>query len=72
MKHTRVPQKTVVPDSSVNDIVEQIFATRCIKRRDQQHFMNLVLSATAIAHQEHVLINRVLDAVQLGQLRIID
>ena len=72
MKRTRIFQKTATPDFPVTDIVQQIFETRCIKRRDQQHFMNLVLSTTTIAPQEKVLISRVFDAVQLGQLRIID
>ena len=72
MKRTRISQQFAAPDVQIDLIVKQIFATRCIKRRDQQHFMNLALSKTAIAPQEYVLINRVFDAVQLGQLRIID
>lgn len=59
------------PAISIQDVVNDVFNTRRITRWDQQRFMMAALSATITA-TDHVLINRVFDALQRGVLRVVD
>lgn len=60
------------PMPALESVVQHIFETRCITRHDQQQFMIRILSAKTIAPQEQALVNRVFDALRLGQLRVVD
>jgi hypothetical protein len=58
--------------TSLEQIIQRIFETRCITRLDQQQFMRMVRSAGAIAPQDQALINRVFDALRHGRLKVTD
>jgi hypothetical protein len=66
---------TSAPDLSstlLEQVVDHIFATRCISRRDQQSFMRVVLGETTLNPKDRALVDRVSDALRRGLLRVID
>ncbi|MBD2461197.1 hypothetical protein H6G89_09085 [Oscillatoria sp. FACHB-1407] len=61
-----------LPDASIEQLVEQIFATRRITRVDQERFMSALLSKKALNDAEQVQINRVFDALRSGLIRVVE
>lgn len=61
-----------LPKISVEQLVERIFAFRQITRLDQRLLMSTLLSKEALSHEDYIQINRVLDGVQKGLLKVVD
>jgi hypothetical protein len=59
------------PHVTVNEVVAQIFCSRCITRADQRAFMTL-LSKGLVTDEEQKLINRVYEGLRTGHLRVTD
>lgn len=57
---------------SVQEIVDQIFASRRITRIDQQKLMTSLLSRETLTLQEHEQIDKVFDALRRGVIRVVD
>lgn len=62
-------QAPLFASHSLEQLVNQIFATRRISRMDQALLMTL-LNKDVIEPQEHDLVNRVFQALQQGRLRV--
>ncbi|MDX2214941.1 MAG: hypothetical protein SFY66_16760 [Oculatellaceae cyanobacterium bins.114] len=60
------------PDTSIEQLIDHIFATRRITRVDQERFMTALLSKKALNDAEQVQINRVFDALRSGLIRVVD
>ncbi|MDG2615392.1 hypothetical protein P7L53_03970 [Thermoleptolyngbya sichuanensis XZ-Cy5] len=56
----------------LEQIVDHIFATRCISRRDQQSFMRVALGETMLNPKDRALVDRVFEALRRGMLRVVD
>ncbi|GAB4138799.1 MAG: hypothetical protein Fur0046_13540 [Cyanobacteria bacterium J069] len=66
---------TSTPDLSstlLEQVVDHIFATRSISRRDQQSFMRVVLGETTLNPKDQAMVNRVFEALRRGLLRVVD
>ena len=61
-----------LPAVSVKQIVERIFVFRQISRTDQRLLMSTFISQEVLSEAEHLLINRVFDALKQGLLRVVD
>jgi hypothetical protein len=64
-----LPKKNQIP---VQQIVERVVATGQIRRSDHLYLTSRLLSSQALSLEERVHINRILDRLQLGQLRLVD
>ena len=67
-----MPASASLPKVSVQQIVERIFVFRQISRTDQRLLMSIFLSQEALSEAEHLLINRVFDALKQGLLKVVD
>ncbi|MFE1745767.1 hypothetical protein [Coleofasciculus sp. H7-2] len=67
-----MPASASLPAVSVKQIVERIFVFRQITRTDQRLLMSTFLSQEALSEAEHLLINRVFDALKQELLRVVD
>lgn len=57
---------------SIGQLVEHLFITRTITRADQRRLMSTLLSKTALNAEEQAQVNRVLDKLKKGWLRVVD
>ncbi|MEW5857839.1 MAG: hypothetical protein AB1861_10735 [Cyanobacteriota bacterium] len=67
-----MPASASLPTVSVQQIVERIFVFRQISRTDQRLLMSTFLSQESLSEAEHLLINRVFDALKQGLLKVVD
>ena len=67
-----MPASASLPTVSVQQIVERIFVFRQISRTDQRLLMSTFLSQETLSDAEHLLINRVFDALKQGLLKVVD
>ncbi|MBD1898251.1 hypothetical protein H6F50_22820 [Coleofasciculus sp. FACHB-712] len=67
-----MPASASLPTISVQQIVERIFVFRQISRTDQRLLMSTFLSQETLSEAEHLLINRVFDALKQGLLKVVD
>jgi hypothetical protein len=67
-----MPASASLPTISVQQIVERIFVFRQISRTDQRLLMSTFLSQETLSDAEHLLINRVFDALKQGLLKVVD
>ncbi|MBD1839871.1 hypothetical protein H6F78_02985 [Coleofasciculus sp. FACHB-64] len=67
-----MPASASLPTISVQQIVERIFVFRQISRTDQRLLMSIFLSQETLSEAEHLLINRVFDALKQGLLKVVD
>ncbi|MBD1900047.1 hypothetical protein NDI44_13030 [Trichocoleus sp. DQ-A3] len=67
-----MPVSASLPTISVQQIVERIFVFRQISRTDQRLLMSTFLSQETLSEAEHLLINRVFDALKQGLLKVVD
>lgn len=58
--------------TSLQQVVEQIFETRKITRVVQHSLMAAVLSKTLLSNEDQALVNRVVEALHRGILRVVD
>ncbi|NEP16315.1 MAG: hypothetical protein F6J97_05345 [Leptolyngbya sp. SIO4C1] len=63
---------TFQSSTSISDIVNEIFRSRCITRQTQQCLMAALLDKRELSQQEKLQVNRVVDALHRGLLRVID
>lgn len=61
-----------LPSVSIAQLVEHLLITRKITRADQQRLMSALLSKTALNAEEQAQVNRVLDKLKNGWLRVVD
>ncbi|MBD1833961.1 hypothetical protein H6F61_15015 [Cyanobacteria bacterium FACHB-472] len=57
---------------SIGQLVEHLLITRTITRADQRRLMSTLLSKTALNAEEQTQVNRVLDKLKNGWLRVVD
>ncbi|MBD1924972.1 hypothetical protein H6F74_01545 [Trichocoleus sp. FACHB-90] len=57
---------------SIGQLVEHLLITRTITRADQRRLMSTLLSKTALNAEEQAQVNRVLDKLKNGWLRVVD
>lgn len=67
-----MPISTSAPKVAVEQLVDRIFTFRQITRLDQRLLMSTLLSKEALNDADYIQINRVLDAVQKGLLKVVD
>jgi hypothetical protein len=67
-----MPASASLPTVPVQQIVERIFVFRQISRTDQRLLMSTFLSQESLSEAEHLLINRVFDALKQGLLKVVD
>lgn len=67
-----MPASASLPTISVQQIVERIFVFCQISRTDQRLLMSTFLAQETLSEAEHLLINRVFDALKQGLLRVVD
>ncbi|MBD1878639.1 hypothetical protein [Coleofasciculus sp. FACHB-T130] len=67
-----MPASASLPTIPVQQIVERIFVFRQISRTDQRLLMSTFLSQETLSEAEHLLINRVFDALKQGLLKVVD
>ncbi len=60
------------PDQSFEQLVNRIIASRKLTRADQQQLMLTTLSREIISEAQRQQINRVLDHLRAGKLRVVD
>ncbi|MEM8809639.1 MAG: hypothetical protein AAGF01_26755 [Cyanobacteria bacterium P01_G01_bin.38] len=63
---------TTPSHKSIDDIVNEIFRLRSISRRTQQMLMASLLGKRELSEQEKMQVERVVDALHNGLLRVID
>ncbi|MEO1400811.1 MAG: hypothetical protein AAFV72_06090 [Cyanobacteria bacterium J06635_1] len=63
---------TTPSHKSIDDIVNEIFRLRRISRRTQQMLMASLLGKRELNKQEEMQVNRVVDALHRGLLRVVD
>lgn len=61
-----------LPSVSIGQLVEHLLITRTITRADQRRLMSTLLSKTALNAEEQTQVNRVLDKLKKGWLRVVD
>ncbi|WP_066384681.1 MULTISPECIES: hypothetical protein [unclassified Anabaena] len=57
---------------SLETVLQRIFTINRITRRDQQLLMSTLLSKADLSEQEHQQINRILDGLKRGLLKVVD
>ncbi|MBD1908197.1 hypothetical protein NDI37_11880 [Funiculus sociatus GB2-A5] len=57
---------------SIGQLVEHLLITRTITRADQRRLMSTLLSKTALNAEEQAQVNRVLDKLKNGWLRVVE
>ncbi|MBD1931861.1 MULTISPECIES: hypothetical protein [Cyanophyceae] len=57
---------------SIGQLVEHLLITRKITRADQRRLMSTLLSKTALNAEEQAQVNRVLDKLKNGWLRVVE
>ncbi len=57
---------------SIGQLVEDLLITRTITRADQRRLMSTLLSKTALNAEEQAQVNRVLDKLKNGWLRVVE
>ncbi|HIK43554.1 MAG TPA: hypothetical protein IGR64_01565 [Leptolyngbyaceae cyanobacterium M65_K2018_010] len=60
------------PRSSLQAIVDQIFAERRITRQVQHDLMQVLLSEAQLSSQDQALAERVFEAIKQGKLRVVE
>lgn len=58
--------------TGVDELVEQIIASRRITKADQMRMMSALLSQHCINEREHRQINRVFEGLRSGLIRVVD
>jgi hypothetical protein len=61
-----------LPKTTIDEVVERIFATRRITRTDQVRFMSALLSKDSLNKIEQEQINRVFDGLRNGLIKVVD
>lgn len=61
-----------LPEMSIDQVIERIFATRRITRADQSRFMAALLSKNSLSVGEQEQINRVFDGLSRGLLKVVE
>ena len=56
----------------IEELVDQILATRQISRTDQNRFMSALLAKNTLKKEDQLQINRVFDGLQTGLIRVVD
>lgn len=59
-------------NQSIEQLIEQMLASRRISRADQERFMAALLSKSVLTEKEQSQVNRVFDALRSGLLRVVD
>lgn len=59
-------------NNSIKILVDNIFKTHRLSRKDQQILMSFLLSKDLITGEENSLINSVFDAIRQGRVRVCD
>lgn len=59
-------------DTSIESLMQQIIANGKLSRRDYMDLTSILLSDPHLSERDRCLINRVLDYVQIGRLKLID
>ncbi len=67
------PPVTAPTDAqSLQAIINDIFRRRCISRTTQQQLMQALFDKNELSEHEETQINRMFDAINRGQIRVID
>lgn len=61
-----------LPRVAVEQLVDRIFVFRQITRLDQKLLMSTLLSKESLNEADYIQINRVLEAVRNGRLKVVD
>ncbi|MCU0525183.1 MAG: hypothetical protein MUF72_10190 [Elainella sp. Prado103] len=58
--------------ASIQSFMQQILATGKLSRRDYMHLTTTILADYHLSDRDRCQINRVLDYVQIGRLKLVD
>jgi hypothetical protein len=60
------------PELSIAQIVGQILTSKQMKRQEYLYLTSMILSNRTVTEEERRQINRVLDHLMIGRLRLVD
>jgi hypothetical protein len=60
------------PAAIVSEIVDRLISSRQMSHREYHHLCSIILSDNRVDEEERLQINRLLDAIQAGQLRVVN
>lgn len=60
------------PDICIRDLAQKILRSRKITRADQSHFMQLAMAVSNLDEADRMIVDRLFDALQGGQVRVVD
>lgn len=61
-----------IPQSTIEQVIHQIFVTGRISRIEQQRLMSALLSKELISMEEKTLVDKLFNAIQKGIVKILD